>query len=46
MKTLDKILTVFPGLYFTGNAYDGVGLNDCVLRSDKIVSQMAAHLEL
>ena len=46
MKTLADILTAFPGLYFTGNAYDGVGLNDCVLRSDKAVSQTAAYLEL
>jgi len=36
----------FPGLYFTGNAYDGVGLNDCVVRSEKVVTQMVSDLQL
>jgi oxygen-dependent protoporphyrinogen oxidase len=40
MEKMELLLDRFPGLYLTGNAYDGVGLNDCVLRSDKIVSQL------
>jgi len=46
MERMDGILKNHPGLYFTGNAYQGVGLNDCVLRSDKVVRQMAADLHL
>lgn len=36
----------YPGIGFTGNAYDGIGLNDCVIRSEKVVSEIATHLEL
>jgi len=44
MERMDKILENHPGLYFTGNAYEGVGLNDCVLRSDKVVRKLADYL--
>ncbi|MFZ5979523.1 MAG: protoporphyrinogen oxidase [Candidatus Zixiibacteriota bacterium] len=37
MTRLEQFQRCYPGLYFTGNAYDGVGLNDCVVRSDKVV---------
>ncbi len=46
MKRMDDILMNHPGLYFTGNAYQGVGLNECVLRSDKVVRELAAYLKL
>lgn len=46
MKRMDEILKNHPALYFTGNAYQGVGLNDCVLRSDKVVRELAADLRL
>ncbi len=46
MARMDEMLKNHPGLYFTGNAYQGVGLNDCVLRSDKVVRDLAAHLRL
>jgi oxygen-dependent protoporphyrinogen oxidase len=46
MKRLEGILRNHPGLYFTGNAYQGVGLNDCVLRSDRVVGEMTAYLNL
>lgn len=44
LAALDARLARFPGLYFTGNAYDGVGLNDCVVRSDKAVKTIITHL--
>ncbi len=44
MKRLDDLLKDHPGLKFTGNAYEGVGLNDCVVRSQKVVKQLAADL--
>lgn len=46
MERIEDILKNYPGLYFTGNAFQGVGLNDCVLRSDKVVREMAAHFNL
>lgn len=44
MDRLDNYLKDFPGLYFTGNAYEGVSLNDCVVRSDKVVTKLTADL--
>ena len=34
-----------PGLYFAGNAYRGVGLNDCVVSAVRAVERLAAHDE-
>jgi oxygen-dependent protoporphyrinogen oxidase len=44
MEQMGNLLSGHPGLYFTGNAYDGVGLNDCVKRSHQVVNDMAAYL--
>jgi len=46
MEKMDKIVKQYPGLQFTGNAYDGVGLNDCVTRSEKVVGRLAEQLQL
>nr|MBN2278126.1 protoporphyrinogen oxidase [candidate division Zixibacteria bacterium] len=46
MARMEDLLQNHPGLYFTGNAYDGVGLNDCVIRSDKVVNRLAGELRL
>jgi oxygen-dependent protoporphyrinogen oxidase len=46
MEQMKNLLRGHPGLYFTGNAYDGVGLNDCVIRSERVVNEMATHLGL
>ncbi|MEE9443269.1 MAG: protoporphyrinogen oxidase [candidate division Zixibacteria bacterium] len=40
IKKLMEFESKFPGLYFTGNAYDGIGLNDCIIRSEKVVSNL------
>ena len=45
MEQLDDFLLRHPGLYFTGNAYEGIGLNDCVVRSEKVVSALADTLK-
>ncbi len=44
MAALEQRLEAFPGFQLTGNAYDGIGLNDCVVRSDKVVTHIASHL--
>jgi oxygen-dependent protoporphyrinogen oxidase len=46
MARMDMLLQDMPGLAFTGNAYDGIGLNDCVVRSEKVVTEIAAYLSL
>jgi oxygen-dependent protoporphyrinogen oxidase len=46
MEELKHRLRGQQGLYFTGNAYDGIGLNDCVVRSEKVVNEMAGYLDL
>ena len=44
MRQLDEITSRWPGLYFTGNAYDGIGLNDCVVRSEKAINAVLSEL--
>jgi oxygen-dependent protoporphyrinogen oxidase len=39
-KRIDEILLQFPGLFLIGNAYDGVGLPDCV----RLGKQTAAEI--
>ncbi len=45
LLALDEKLETFPGLYFTGNAFFGVGLNDCVQASNQIVARVIAQLK-
>ena len=40
LATIRNLLSRWPGLHLTGNAYEGVSLNDCVERSN----QLAIHL--
>ncbi|MFH1700139.1 MAG: protoporphyrinogen oxidase [Candidatus Zixiibacteriota bacterium] len=44
MKILEDFESRLPGLYFTGNAYEGISLNDCVIRSEKVVSKLGNAL--
>lgn len=43
MEQMERLLRDNPGLYFTGNAYDGIGLNDCVKRSHRVVTDLAGY---
>ncbi len=40
VSTLDKIENLYPGLFFSGNAYRGVGLNDCVKDSYSVAEKV------
>ena len=40
LQTLEGRRKAFPGLFFTGNAFFGVGLNDCVHASNRTVGQV------
>ncbi len=38
LKSLDRAEEEFPGLIFAGNAYRGVGVNDCVVSAHRAVT--------
>lgn len=40
LEKIERILSETPGLFLTGNAYDGIGLNDCIKRSHRIVENL------
>jgi oxygen-dependent protoporphyrinogen oxidase len=44
LLALDERLDRFPGLFVTGNAFFGVGLNDCVNSSNQIAERVLAFL--
>jgi oxygen-dependent protoporphyrinogen oxidase len=42
---IDERLEKYPGLYITGNAYRGVGINDCVENSYKLSEQIFTSIQ-
>lgn len=40
METIEAAERRFPGLVFAGNAYRGVGLNDCVVSAHRAITQL------
>jgi len=38
---LHEFENTYPGLFFAGNAYEGVGLNDCVVRAHTVTTRLA-----
>jgi oxygen-dependent protoporphyrinogen oxidase len=44
IRQLEALCAKYPGLHLVGNAYEGIGLNDCVLRADKIVTRLVEQL--
>ena len=45
LMALDERLERFPGLFVTGNAFFGVGLNDCVNSSNQIAGRVVEFLK-
>ncbi len=45
LQALDQALEVTPGLLLTGNAFYGVGLNDCVNAADRIAQRAIKLME-
>jgi oxygen-dependent protoporphyrinogen oxidase len=41
VKRIENALSKVPGLLTTGNAYHGIGLNDCVRDAERIVATLA-----
>jgi oxygen-dependent protoporphyrinogen oxidase len=42
---IDERLKKYPDLYITGNAYRGVGINDCVENSYKLSEQIFTSIQ-
>lgn len=40
LNRIEQILTKFPGLYLTGNAYRGISVNDCIENSLKLADKI------
>jgi len=45
VKQIRHELNDTPGLFLTGNAYDGIGLNDCVSNAQKTARQALDYLD-
>ncbi len=45
LQALDERLKAFPGLFLTGNAFSGVGLNDCVRSSNETAERILSQLQ-
>ena len=45
LLALDERLKAFPGLFLTGNAFSGVGLNDCVRSSNETAERILSQLQ-
>ncbi len=44
LGAISERLDGIPGLFLTGNAFFGVGLNDCVHSSNKVAERVVTHL--
>lgn len=40
LRLIDERLKSYPGLYLTGNAYRGVGMNDCIENGYKVADEI------
>jgi oxygen-dependent protoporphyrinogen oxidase len=45
LRRIDGWLRRSPGLFLTGNAYRGVGINDCVAEAERVAGDVLAYLE-
>jgi oxygen-dependent protoporphyrinogen oxidase len=44
LEKIDEIVSRFHGLYITGNAYRGIGVNDCVENSYKLAEKIINNI--
>ena len=44
LKIIDERLKTYPGLYLTGNAYKGIGINDCIENSYKLADEILRNI--
>jgi len=43
LELLDDRLRHYPGLYLAGNAYRGIGMNDCIENGYKLADRIAGY---
>lgn len=43
VRTIRRLLQSHPGIHLNSNAYDGIGLNDCVANARKCASQITGY---
>ena len=44
LSRIEELLSKFKGLYLTGNAYRGIGVNDCIENSFKLAERIAKDI--
>jgi oxygen-dependent protoporphyrinogen oxidase len=44
LGTIDKYISKFNKLYITGNAYRGIGVNDCIENSYKLAEKIVQDI--
>lgn len=42
--TINGIISGFKGMHFTGNAYRGIGVNDCIENSDRLAERIVQEI--
>ena len=40
IESIQKVIRLHKGLFVTGNIFSGVGISDCIQRSEKVISEM------
>ncbi len=45
LGSIDNTLQKHPGLYVTGNAYNGIGINDCIESGYKLADKILASIQ-
>ncbi|GBE03447.1 protoporphyrinogen oxidase [bacterium BMS3Abin09] len=45
LKMIDEHMKKYPGLYLTGNAYKGIGINDCVMSGYRIADEILDSIQ-
>ena len=46
LRRIDSWLRRSPGLFLTGNAYRGVGINDCAREAERVAGDILGYLQL
>jgi oxygen-dependent protoporphyrinogen oxidase len=46
LRLIDERLKSYPGLYLTGNAYRGVGMNDCIENGYKVADEILSKIKM
>jgi oxygen-dependent protoporphyrinogen oxidase len=46
LKRIEQATAHLPGLYLTGSAYKGIGISDCIVKSDEVAEKVVHFLSL